>query len=532
MSLLLKAVSTTGRNSLEEQNAVFASVSPLPAALLPPSTWRSLSALLGVLFAIVLVLFWPTAWSIGQTWYSSRTFSHGFLILPMVLYLLWVRRDRLVRLRPQPNYWGLPLLLLLSGLWLLATLGEVRVAQQFALVAMLDALIWTLLGTEVVRALWFPLAFLFFAVPFGESIIGPLQDFTAHFAVAVLSLSRVPAILENRTIFVPSGPWVVAEACSGIRYLVSSLVLGLLYASIVYRSRKRRALFVLASIAVPIVANGLRAYGIILLAYLTDNRLAVGVDHIIYGWIFFTAIQLLLFSVGLRWREGEAPRAPLAAGSDISPAMAAGLLRKVALTAVLATVVVASAPLANALLARASSAAPVNRFTPVVRPPWQPAPSLDHGWTPRLHPSWELSQGYLSGSDRVDLYLASYSGEQRAELVSGYNRVSDHKLWSEFAGGYRQVVIDGQATNVRWDVLQSSSGPRLVWTWYLIAGKFTADAMEIKYLQAKGRLLGRPPATTVISLSANYVMDSSEAVSRMQDFLRHTSIPLAPAAKR
>ncbi len=117
-------------------------------------------------------------------------------------------------------------------------------------------------------------------------------------------------------------------------------------------------------------------------------------------------------------------------------------------------------------------------------------------------------------------------------MVSGYNRVSDHKLWSEFASGYRQVVIDGQVTKVRWGVLQSSSGPRLVWTWYLIAGKFTADAMEIKYLQARGRLLGHPPATTVISLSANYVLDPGEAASRMQDFLGHTSIPLTPAANR
>src|SRR6185437_6887551 len=101
--------------------------------------------------------------------------------------------------------------------------------------------------------------FLFFAVPFGEAVIGPLQDFTAHFAVIGLRLSRVPVILENRTIWVPSGPWVVAEACSGIRYLISSLVLGLVYVSLVYRSKRRRILFLLASVALPILANGFRA---------------------------------------------------------------------------------------------------------------------------------------------------------------------------------------------------------------------------------------------------------------------------------
>src|SRR5579872_1801751 len=299
MSLLLKSVPDIGRNSVSEAQIAFATPPATPAGPLPPLAWRKLAVLLGALSAAFLALFWPTAWSIGETWYSSRTFSHGFLIVPMFLYLVWVRRDRLAALRPRPNYWGVPVLLLLCGIWLGASLGEVRVLQQFALVAMLDVLVWIALGTEVIRALWFPLAFLFFAVPFGEAAIGPLQDFTAHFAVAALGLSRVPVLLESRTIWVPSGPWVVAEACSGIRYLISSLVLGLIYASLVYRSRKRRALFVLASVAVPILANGIRAYGIILLAYLSNNRLAVGVDHIIYGWIFFTAIQLLLFSIGL-----------------------------------------------------------------------------------------------------------------------------------------------------------------------------------------------------------------------------------------
>jgi exosortase len=134
--------------------------------------------------------------------------------------------------------------------------------------------IWVNLGPDVVRALRFPLAFLVFLVPFGRSLIAPLQDYTAWFAVHALTLSRVPVILEHRTLSLPSGAWTVAEACSGIRYLISSVVLGLLYASVVYRSPKRRAIFVAASIAVPIAANGARAYGSILLAHLTDNRFA------------------------------------------------------------------------------------------------------------------------------------------------------------------------------------------------------------------------------------------------------------------
>lgn len=528
MSLLLRSVPDAGRNSVEVKETVFAALRVGRITPLPISAWQRLALLFGAVSAIFLTLFWRTAWSIAETWYSSRTFSHGFLIIPMSLYLVWVRRGRLAALRPRPNFWGLPVLLALSCIWLAASLGDVRVVQQFALVAMIDVLVWTSLGTEVVRAMWFPLAFLFFAVPFGEAAISPLQDFTAHFAVAALGLSRVPVLLESRTIWVPSGPWVVAEACSGIRYLISSLVLGLIYASLVYRSKKRRILFVLASIVVPILANGIRAYGIILLAYLTNNRLAVGVDHIIYGWIFFTLVQLLLFWVGLRWRE--TPTWEPVAAEDQSPEATTGgyLLKKVAGASVLALMLVSLAPLAQAWLTRRAAAVAPEQFVAVVKAPWQPVASFDQRWTPLLHPAAEYRAAYAAGDNRVDLYLATYSPQQRVELVSGYNRISDRRSWSEFQGGNRRLMINGHAINVRWDVIRSDSGLRLVWTWYLAQGRFTDQPVEIKLLQAKGRLLGRPTPTAVISLSARYLLQPTEAESKMEDFLRHASIVATP----
>jgi exosortase A len=530
MSSLLRSVPHLSTNSGDETRAI---VSSSPALTVPSlSGWRKPGILIGALFAAILLLFWQTAESIGKTWYSSRTFSHGFLIVPMALYLIWVRRQRVAWMRPKPNYWGLPLLLVLSGVWLLAASGDIRIVQQFALVGILFVLVWTVFGTSVVRALWFPLAFLFFAVPFGESIIGPLQDFTAHFAVAALGLSRVPAILENRTIWVPSGPWVIAEACSGIRYLISSIVLGLVYASLVYRSRRRRALFILASIAVPILANGLRAYGIILLGYLTDNRLAAGVDHIIYGWIFFTAVQLVLFTVGLRWRESPGTEAVDGQRDNTTSVSIGKSLGKIIIASILALVVVGLGPLAEAVLAHRVAAGPVMQFLPVVTDPWRPVANLGSTWAPRLHPSSELSRSYISDDGRVDLHLASYSGGQKPEMVSGYNRISDANLWSEVSSGYRTVNIGGQIAKVRWDSIQSGSDSRLVWTWYCVQGKFTAKETTVKAIQAKARLFGQPATIAVISLSTGYILDQSEAASRMQHFLNHTSLELTPVTTR
>lgn len=507
----------------KEQNPAVAAV---PFAVTP--AWPPVFAsCLASALAIVVATFWSTVSSVAWTWYTSRTFSHGFLVIPIAFYLVWMRRDRLVALTPKPTFWLAPVLLLLSAIWLLGNLGDVHLVQQFALVAMLEGIVWMLLGTAVVRALWFPLAFLFFAVPFGEMAIGPLQDFTAHFAVICLRLSRVPVLLESRTIWVPSGPWVVAEACSGIRYLISSLVLGLVYASLVYRSRRRRALFILASLVVPIIANGIRAYGIILLAYLTNNRLAVGVDHIIYGWVFFTAVQLSLFSVGLRWREsaGEQHSLPVPASSPQKTALSRAL---VAIASFCAVVLASSGPMAARYVAAQSAAGPVTQLTLVVNPRWQEVAAYDHSWAPRLHPASEFSKSYFLGGQRVDAYVAGYSGQGGVELVSGDNRISNPRLWSQTASGFRRVTLDGRSASVRWDQIQSNLGSRLVWSWYCVGGKCTANPTLVKWLQAEARLQGRPAPAAVVSIATDCVLDPSPAASSLQDFLRDSSI--APAA--
>jgi exosortase A len=497
------------------------------AAALFPAEWKKAAGWAIAVWAAALGLFHHTAWLIVTTWVGSRTFSHGFLIVPIFLYLVWIRADRLMALRPRPAYWMAGILALLTGIWLLSSLGHVRVVQEFALLGMLEAMIWMVLGTAVVRALWFPLLFLFFAVPFGESAIGPLQDFTAHFAVGCLRLSQVPVILEHRTIWVPSGPWIVAEACSGIRYLISSLVLGLVYASLVYRSRRRRALFVLASVAVPIVANGIRAYGIILLAYVTNNRLAVGVDHIIYGWVFFTAVQLLLFSLGLRWHEAAAP-------APANQEMLAGDTRKtsssrgIAAAAVCAMFLAGVASASEAYLAKRASVDSPQPFL-AVSAPWQAVDSLGHGWAPLLHSPSQMSSSYQSGGHVVDVYLAQYSAAKAVELVSGYNQITDARVWSENTGGFRTITMQGGTATVRWDIIESPTASRLVWRWYWIDGLPSADATQVKLAQAKARLLARPTTVTVAAVSAEYLSDPSQAASDLQAFLNHAFLTFPPA---
>ena len=113
----------------------------------------------------------------------------------------------------------------------------------------------------------------------------------------------MPVYREANHFVIPSGAWSVVEACSGIRYIIASVMIGTIYAALAYRSTRRRALFMAAAILTPIVANWLRAYMIVMLGHLSNNQIAVGVDHLIYGWVFFGLVMLLLFWVGSFWQE-------------------------------------------------------------------------------------------------------------------------------------------------------------------------------------------------------------------------------------
>ncbi|MEO0975599.1 MAG: exosortase A, partial [Pseudomonadota bacterium] len=168
--------------------------------------------------------------------------------------------------------------------------GAVQVVEQFAFVLAFNAVLIAVLGLSVARQMIFPMGFLFFAVPFGEFAIPHLMEFTAWFTVAAIELTGIPVYRDGYFLTIPKGDFEIAKACSGIRYLIASFSLGTLYAYLTYNSLSRRVAFVVFSLALPIFANGLRAYGIVMLAHLSDMRIAVGVDHIIYGWLFFGVV--------------------------------------------------------------------------------------------------------------------------------------------------------------------------------------------------------------------------------------------------
>ncbi len=240
-------------------------------------------------------------------WSRSDTYVHGYFVLPISLYLVWIQREALRRMTPTVDTRAIAPIALAGVGWLAARLGGVLVAEQYFAVATVPLMVWAIAGPSVSRRILFPLCYLLLLVPVGEALIPYLIDYTAAFTVAALRVTGVPVLQEGNLLTLPNSQWSVVEACSGLRYLIACVTIGLVFAYLTYRSWTRRALFIALSIAVPIVANWVRAYLIVFIGYSSDMRLAVGVDHLIYGWIFYAFVMCLLLWVGSRFSDENAP---------------------------------------------------------------------------------------------------------------------------------------------------------------------------------------------------------------------------------
>ena len=478
----------------------------------PTFDWKPTLMALGVVLLLPFGLYFETAAAMVRIWIRSETFTHAFLVPPITLWLIWEKRHVLAKQQPRPTLW---LALPLAGLafaWLLGEMAAVNAITQLAFTCMLILAVPLVIGVPAARLITFPLAFLLFAVPIGEFVMPQLMDWTAAVTVLGLRLTGIPVFQEGLHFVIPSGRWSVVEACSGVRYLIASLTVGTVFAYLNYTSLKRRLIFVGISILVPIVANWVRAYMIVMLGHLSDGKLAAGVDHLIYGWVFFGFVIMIMFAIGMRWREPEAvPDNQSAAASE--GAIAASTTRITVAGLIFAVVV--GAP--HAVLWLMASGAPL-------QPPrlnsqaltvggWQATEERVAQWTPAFsNPSATINVTLVRGSHRVGLYLGYYRQQDyERKLVSSGNALvkSEDKTWAQLERGARVITVDGRAVTVRRALLranvetQAGQEQRLrVWHWYWINGRLTASDYEGKAWLALSRLTGQGDDSAAVVLYA------------------------------
>jgi len=470
----------------------------------------------------LLACYGDTVQSMVAIWQRSDTFAHGFLIVPISAWLILRKRHVIAALDLRPDFLVLPLLGLVGFGWLLGQLAGAEVAQQFAVVLMIPLVVWAILGASVVRVLAFPLFFLFFAVPFGEFLESPLMEHTANFTVAALKLTGIPVYREGQFFMIPSGSWSVVEACSGLRYLIASLTVGVLFAYLTYRSLARRTIFVALSVIVPIVANWLRAYMIVMIGHLSEMKYAVGIDHLIYGWLFFGFVMLILFWIGSFWREDPDPRLAASRSLQLSarghPSQAAILVAAIAVAGLVAVWPVA----AERLDTTARNSPPLLQGPPPAGD-WQTISGRLTNWTPRfLSPSAHIQLSYGKDASRVGLYVGYYRNQQQgARLITSHNTLvpSNDGVWRNIGETRRTLVFDQGDLSLTEARLNGRSTSLLVWRWYWVDGQFIVNPVWGKLLQAKSRLFGRGDDGAIVIVYAPYDNRPLDAERVLRDFV-------------
>lgn len=275
-----------------------------------------------VLSAVVLqLLFHSEIRAAVHVWNNSTAYGHCWLVLPIAVYLLYDRRmhaaAEVIAPRPMLSLLALPFVLV----WLVADVLGIMEGRQLALIGFVEVLLLAALGPKLWRALAAGFLYLLFLVPFGAFITPALQGFTAAFIVHGLDLLGIANHASGNTIEINEGTFYVAEACAGLRFLVASIAFGVLYALVMFTSPWRRAAFIAVAIIVPVIANGIRALGIVVLGHVLGSAQAAATDHILYGWIFFSLVIVALAALGMPFRQdapAPPPPAPLPpAGSDM-----------------------------------------------------------------------------------------------------------------------------------------------------------------------------------------------------------------------
>ena len=440
--------------------------------------------LLIAVFAVWGALFYSSIASTVAIWYRSETFAHCFIILPICIYVIKQKWPVISKQQCVPNYSILLLMVPVLALWLFGTLAQMLVIEQGAAFLMLPLMIWAVLGNKLARSMAFALIFWMFSVPAGEFLIPQLQELTADITVWAIQLTDIPVYREGLYIAIPSGLFEVAVACSGIRYLIASFTLGTLFAYLNYQSTKKRIVFILFSLALPLIANGIRAYGIVMIAHLSDMKYATGVDHLIYGWLFFGVVILIMFSIGNIWSE-PAPDYEKLAESEPAPQPNNKELARGGIAAV--------AVVALAISYGQFMENPVAEYQPEGEQFFaKQADMRNASWLPIFVKPDFIHQG---NDGTIDFYLAYYKqNKQGAELISSANKMFNFKTWSivkteKYENFTYLEIIDTRG--VKRGLVYSFVTPWLV----------SSSQIKVKLLQAIQAFMGVPQAGLVMVMS-------------------------------
>lgn len=486
--------------------------------------WRRPLRHMLIVLAALIVLFGRDWAAMADQWWNSSTYNHVLFVPAIVGWLVAMRAPQLAALRPAAWWPGLLLVASAACIWLLGAVSGLNLARQLGAVLVLEGAVIAMLGPRIALALLFPLGYALFLVPFGDELVPPLQMLTAKITIALTHWSGIPAQIDGVFIDTPVGLFEVAEACSGVKFLVAMVALGVLVSHLCFTSWRRRALFLAACVIVPIIANGIRAWGTIYIAQFRGIEFAAGFDHVFYGWVFFAIIILIVLGSAWRFfdREPDAPMISLAA-IERMPLLARLPSGRIAQRSAIGGIaaIIGFALIWASLANKAAARLPDEIALPAV-PGWQ---IVDYApqehWEPRASGAEHRLLSTYADADgqRVDVFYALYASQREGSEAGGYGEgaLMPDSTWRWLRPG--ESVADGKSK----ELLARGHIKRTAVTFYRTGSLLTGSNTQLKLAVMRDRLLLRSRPTAMLILSAEDSPGQSDPVERIRAFRRSTA---------
>lgn len=470
------------------------------------TTWRNGAVALAAVFVVVGVAFFDTLTALIMTWWDKPEYNHCLLIVPIIVYLIHERREVFQRIAPEPSWLGgLPLL---AGalVWLLGDLADANVVRQFGLIILIQGCLLTILGKRVVLAFIFPIFYMIFLIPFGDFLVPMLQDYTTWFVILTLNFFNIPVFVEGVYLSIPAGDFHVAEACAGLRFLVATVALGTLMANVAYKTPGRQATVVVLSFIVPIIANGFRASGIILIAHWSDMKYATGVDHLTFGWIFFALVLLIFISIAMTFTNRGLNDGYINFSKKYWADQAAVPVKRFVVYSFIGAIIVGLAPYYMSVIEQKYQNFE-NYTVGLEESIWGKDVSDKARWKPFYAGAsqvFHLRQD-TGVSEPVDVYVAYYKYQSKdIEMINHGNGVIPQDNWGRIQTRKISADISGLNIPVTEEQLLSRGQKRLVWYWYWVDGEITANRYKAKLLDARAKLTGGRLDSAIMAISVPF----------------------------
>lgn len=487
--------------------------------------WPLALAVLAVCSVVLGTAFWSTLASLLSLWWNNSDYGHGLLIAPLSAYLIWMNREVLARRVPRPCLWAAVLLAPLTTMWFVAHVLGVQLVEQVVLVALIGTVVLVVLGARIAWVLAFPIVYLLLVIPVWSLFVPVLQNNTATMSTALLRMLGVPVHLEGHYLSIPSGRFVVAEVCAGLRFLLATMAIAALYAYLHFRSLWRGIVFFSVCVGLAIFYNWVRVVAIVLVGHWSEMRHPLVEQHLAFGWVLFAVTLIPMFLLGA-WLRGAKPHqrgTETVPGRDLTtagPARASALITA-GLTATILAVLGPAFAFAWAGNDAARQAVVVGRLAPAQSlPGWSGPARRGFDWRPQFRAAdAEDLVFYDRDGQRIGLYIAYYARQrQGTEVVNDRNRVFDNERWRRSSSNL--VVLPGLPDmRVRESHLyeRDTAATRIALTWYQVGGRTTARAIEAKLLQLRSLISGDRSAAAVV-LVLDVDGDWAEARARLLRF--------------